>query len=654
MFSSDSDQNLEGFYNSYRQLFAEKVGTSVEQEEEKVDIVNIEDHIERQKRTCFVWEELSREYVRRKKQHWPLHVYTTSLIDLEPDSESELKDMAELELRSELKDMAESTDCVLITNKYCRPIEYNFDFFNTFTYIQGLLDKYYGKLVVCGGFFSSDCLSSWAGPDVDIFFYDCTEDEANDILLGAIAYLAERFYADKEYSFLERPNVVKIQVERKINVTNVVIIDTGRKNRHDEELVDQYIKYQFIHRIYPTIGHILGGFDLPCCAIAYDGVNFLTTDLGKWTLDHQTIIVDISRRSTTFAARLKKYWDRGFNIILPGLNVNTEIIPTGEDLLEKEAEEEKTLKDKKKQIIQFARQLGLKFIGSYGSGYDGSYCTKAEDHIVPIDNAEHSCSGYRCRDIIVTKSRPTWKPRDERSWKPELFRGSTPKKRASEEYTMHYSDYGDWVYISGKIVGKLNTSCIINGKFEAVTDIIFCGQAGTLTEPFSSIKFISSLKKAIMDPRPPCSIPISSIRFTHTDYTYPFRVFGPYANEIGKNIYNTMVNQKLSVIQYDEPEITEAMRKTDELLLRNLEKCVVRMTHMSWMTQDPQRQWTASVNPQVLTGKEFYGEKYTPFYVIIHPDVETLLRLANKHNIGVIGSLPLDVLKFIIQLIPFV
>jgi len=77
-------------------------------------------------------------------------------------------------------------------------------------------------------------------------------------------------------------------------------------------------KYQFIHRMYPSVESILGGFDLGPAMIAYTGRQIVATELGAWSAFSKTLIVDISRRSTSFEHRLKKY-SRLCHIIFPGL-----------------------------------------------------------------------------------------------------------------------------------------------------------------------------------------------------------------------------------------------------------------------------------------------------------------------------------------------
>lgn len=80
-------------------------------------------------------------------------------------------------------------------------------------------------------------------------------------------------------------------------------------------------KLQLIFRLYKTKSEILHGFDLGSSAIGFDGKQVFFTTLGKFCYEHNCNIIDTTRRSTTYECRLEKYFDRGFNIVLPKLDI---------------------------------------------------------------------------------------------------------------------------------------------------------------------------------------------------------------------------------------------------------------------------------------------------------------------------------------------
>lgn len=80
------------------------------------------------------------------------------------------------------------------------------------------------------------------------------------------------------------------------------------------------IKHQIILRKYSTIAEILYGFDIGPSQVAYDGEHFYFTIMSKYTFDTGYMILDTSRRSTTFEKRIKKYCWKGFKPIFPFLS----------------------------------------------------------------------------------------------------------------------------------------------------------------------------------------------------------------------------------------------------------------------------------------------------------------------------------------------
>jgi hypothetical protein len=81
-------------------------------------------------------------------------------------------------------------------------------------------------------------------------------------------------------------------------------------------------KYQIILRLYRTLSEILHCFDLGSSAIGFNGKQVYVTSLGKFAYEHGCNVLDLSKRSQTYEMRLKKYFQRGFDIILPDLNVH--------------------------------------------------------------------------------------------------------------------------------------------------------------------------------------------------------------------------------------------------------------------------------------------------------------------------------------------
>jgi hypothetical protein len=193
-----------------------------------------------------------------------------------------------------------------------------------FPYTLQLLKHFEGKIVAAGGAVFK-ALENWRSNDVDFFFVDPAVEHLDaksaqlkydDLLAEVISFLADLWLFDHRPNMHEqhanhpyaRPATNNVHVQRSEFVTTVYLVSS-----HNDEY-----KYQFIHRVYPSIGSILGGFDLGPCMVATDGHRILATELGAWSALGTTMIVDTSRRSTSFEHRLRKY-SYYCNLILPGL-----------------------------------------------------------------------------------------------------------------------------------------------------------------------------------------------------------------------------------------------------------------------------------------------------------------------------------------------
>jgi hypothetical protein len=81
--------------------------------------------------------------------------------------------------------------------------------------------------------------------------------------------------------------------------------------------------YQIIFRLYKNIQEILDGFDIGCCCVGFDGTTVHLNERGKFSHEHNANIVDITKRSSTYEYRLRKYLTRGYSLVMPRLNVNS-------------------------------------------------------------------------------------------------------------------------------------------------------------------------------------------------------------------------------------------------------------------------------------------------------------------------------------------
>lgn len=164
---------------------------------------------------------------------------------------------------------------------------------------------------IAGGFASTILLDNHTSrdQDIDIFIYGLTEEEANKRVRNLVQDLIDCFetYLDtKEGQYISKT------------------IEAVRNN-YTLTLTLGNWKFQIIFRLYNFISEILHGFDLGSSAIGWADDQLYFTSLSKFCYEHRVNILDNTRRSATYEARLVKYMVRGFALVLP--NLNTSILP---------------------------------------------------------------------------------------------------------------------------------------------------------------------------------------------------------------------------------------------------------------------------------------------------------------------------------------
>ncbi len=173
-----------------------------------------------------------------------------------------------------------------------------------FFFLDALMDAFPGKIVAAGGaifkslipqetFYDENDYGYLKGSDIDLFFINCTQDEADEIIRYA-------------WNMVHKSNKVHSCCTR-CQTTTTIAYSSDEDEINDIALYGE--KMQFIHRIYPTKESVIGAFDLGPCMALYDGHDIYATRFGAWSIATQTIVLDVSRRSTSFEHRIGKYVD---------------------------------------------------------------------------------------------------------------------------------------------------------------------------------------------------------------------------------------------------------------------------------------------------------------------------------------------------------
>ncbi len=176
---------------------------------------------------------------------------------------------------------------------------------------RNLVRKFPGELILAGGSVRKFITCTSECNDLDFFFICETKERANQILEECVNYVSNHrtygTYNDEEIDIIEQKNEEYQKITRNSYVTTVI------NNKG---------KFQFIHRIYGSIDQVIGGFDLANSAIAYDGNDIYVTPLACFSICCDVEIVNVSRRSTSYEHRLRKYAGvYGLRLIFPGTNL---------------------------------------------------------------------------------------------------------------------------------------------------------------------------------------------------------------------------------------------------------------------------------------------------------------------------------------------
>ena len=193
--------------------------------------------------------------------------------------------------------------------------------------LKEFVDKFYdavpfrvdmSNIIVAGGAISAILTANKSIKDIDVFIYGLSPDAAtirvnefiHDLFEAYRAHLIAKHACDVKKSNDMRPYAPNVDFKCIRNNNCVTIIfDNG-----------PYV-FQIILRIYRNKSEILHGFDIGSSAVGFDGQSLYFTSLSKFSYEHFCNILDTTRRSTTYETRLIKYFKRGFEIILPHMNM---------------------------------------------------------------------------------------------------------------------------------------------------------------------------------------------------------------------------------------------------------------------------------------------------------------------------------------------
>ena len=131
--------------------------------------------------------------------------------------------------------------------------------------------------------------------DIDLFITTRNADEAFDAIVELCRRIQQRLQDDQSIVFMRTNQSITMLLPK------------------------PYPKIQIILRLYSSIEHVLLGFDIDCCCLAYDGKQTLAMPRAIRALETRRNLVDPTRQSLTYEQRLLKYAKRGFDVALQKL-----------------------------------------------------------------------------------------------------------------------------------------------------------------------------------------------------------------------------------------------------------------------------------------------------------------------------------------------
>jgi hypothetical protein len=178
------------------------------------------------------------------------------------------------------------------------------------------------RIIAAGGAVAKAIWQRHLTCDVDLFFID---DISKGFSYDPFEHLCE-VIKQIDTAWLIHPTHRShiVRNENAVSYYAGAIIDSG---------YTKYTQYQFVLRVYPSVGHVLGGFDIQAAAVALVCVGgncsinpapaykIVTTKFGQWSCQNRIIIADTTRRSKSYEQRLFKY-SRYCKIVFPGLRAD--------------------------------------------------------------------------------------------------------------------------------------------------------------------------------------------------------------------------------------------------------------------------------------------------------------------------------------------
>jgi len=201
-----------------------------------------------------------------------------------------------------------------------------------FTDYPVLKDINFDNLAIAGGAVI-DLLLERSPKDIDIFVITESKMEPHEAANFAKKRI-EKFVREI-YESLEKKNTFLKETEAKKKLTNPnfriarnEFVDTNKfsvqrfRNVYTVQIPSLSVPLQLIATPYEDLHHLFGHVDLQCTAVAYYKNEVQFSELGKFSFENLAVPLDKTFKDISQIKRLVKYFDKGFDIILPDLDIS--------------------------------------------------------------------------------------------------------------------------------------------------------------------------------------------------------------------------------------------------------------------------------------------------------------------------------------------
>jgi hypothetical protein len=611
------------------------------------------------------------DHLARKHHDWPL-VGTEHILML---------NQSIIAAAHDYQSLFDTTNMLTINNQHdisqLRDPEEVFSEF--FPFIQPILNAFQGKVIVAGGSiykaFQSceNSINPTTGRvihrsellgdcDVDLFFINCTLQEVDEIIKFAVGLIQKPRQHLKYLSGQIKEDVndgvyddVAICIDRCQNSTTLYYACNMDGGGEGPEFLNDLAEYhwhdgggkiQFIHRVYPSAASVIGAFDLGPCMGLYDGIEFLATPFGAWSISTQTVILDVSRRSTSFEHRIVKYITRGRCRLLIVNGSNAEMyqrLATSYELSNKTCRYFYPVKGLKaiswhvpngkyeglEERVAARKEIGKAWIPdgksvTLVSHLNSDHYSDGEEYDEEVNKLRELDDNPDYQDYIQLQNKQAEEERIKRSL--NRFEIRSYGRGVNSDY-----DAGDFNEYS---VAEANGIFASQGKIDNIT-----WRSATIEAAFENpeirYKLHEELEEKFEVPRR-MQLDLLHRWFTLEEIGYIQR---------GKVKSGNYVKLQGGHYRYYAAEVRNRVVQN---IARAKEKAARGVTIL---TENPGRQWTSSRNPVVSDVRDYYDRRLLsesgPLVIGIPHEVFALLRLAQMQSDSVWRWLPKDVFKLI-------